>query len=420
MKRQSRSPLSERCCLLLPSLWLLLIIHPPTGQGCPASILKTVDRRPLLSSRPSPSPDDKGGPSPTRSALQRVRVRHSRFLLPPLFPPPSVFAGHLRQLWRRFTHIFHKEIEALTEADPREENILELIRTLPEAVSEGHHETVHSLKRGWAALQHKALEGLLVVGWGGGEEGAEGGGEGRGLSQAVWRSRVAEVEQHATLWVTKKSREHLEQALHCLSLLTEHASSRLDPASQLDVIERLLITLRSATDGGLMPGADGRKFPYLLTSCPSSLPPSLPPSSLDSGLPYVIKGMFHLNCPPPLKSISKAKGCFLQALEVNPRSGRNLYFCGLAAFLEGEHAKAQAYYTAAQLLLPAEIKRDAQYAFLDVECRRGMSLVREKLRGKGGREGGGEDVLVEGEGEGEEEVVKSLWWKRTGWRGRFL
>jgi hypothetical protein len=68
----------------------------------------------------------------------------------------------------------------------------------------------------------------------------------------------------------------------------------------------------------------------------------------------------------------------------------------------------------------AEIKRDAQYAFLDVECRRGMSLVREKLRGKGGREGGGEDVLVEGEGEGEEEVVKSLWWKRTGWRGRFL
>ncbi|EKU21622.1 hypothetical protein NGA_0403800, partial [Nannochloropsis gaditana CCMP526] len=166
MKRQRHSPLLEGCCLLLPSLWLLLIIHPPTGQGCPASILKTVDRRPLLSSRPSPSPDDKGGPSPTRSALQRVRVRHSRFLLPPLFPPPSVFAGHLRQLWRRFTHIFHKEIEALTEADPREENILELIRTLPEAVSEGHHETVHSLKRGWAALQHKALEGLLV-GWGG-------------------------------------------------------------------------------------------------------------------------------------------------------------------------------------------------------------------------------------------------------------
>src|SRR6056297_667559 len=67
MKRQRHSPLLERCCLLLPSLWLLLIIHPPTGQGCPASILKTVDRRPLLSSRPSPSPDDKGGPSPTRS-----------------------------------------------------------------------------------------------------------------------------------------------------------------------------------------------------------------------------------------------------------------------------------------------------------------------------------------------------------------
>jgi hypothetical protein len=33
----------------------------------------------------------------------------------------------------------------------------------------------------------------------------------------------------------------------------------LDPSAQLDLIERLLVALRAATEGGLMPGADGRK-----------------------------------------------------------------------------------------------------------------------------------------------------------------
>jgi len=110
--------------------------------------------------------------------------------------------------------------------------------------------------------------------------------------------------------------------------------------------------------------------------------------SLDSGLPYVIRGMFYLNCPVPLKSVTKAKRCFVEALkvrreggregekeglspicrsfqftpplppslppslQVNPRSGRNLYFCGLASFLEKEYNEAYTYYLAAQALLP--------------------------------------------------------------------
>lgn len=37
---------------------------------------------------------------------------------------------------------------------------------------------------------------------------------------------------------------------------------------------------------------------------------------LDSGMPYVIRGMFHLNCPRPLKSVTKAKENFQRALEV--------------------------------------------------------------------------------------------------------
>ncbi len=45
-----------------------------------------------------------------------------------------------------------------------------------------------------------------------------------------------------------------------------------------------------------------------------------PGCSLDSGLPYLIRGMYHLNCPPPLKSVAKARQCFHKALQV--RRGR--------------------------------------------------------------------------------------------------
>lgn len=38
-----------------------------------------------------------------------------------------------------------------------------------------------------------------------------------------------------------------------------HTHQALPPSAQLDLIERVLVTLRAATEGGLMPGADGRK-----------------------------------------------------------------------------------------------------------------------------------------------------------------
>jgi len=70
-------------------------------------------------------------------------------------------------------------------------------------------------------------------------------------------------------------------------------SEAFDPPSQFDLVERLLVTMRSATEGGLMPGADGRKvrreggreggrtrlqgsiYNELSPTAPS-LPPSLP------------------------------------------------------------------------------------------------------------------------------------------------
>lgn len=135
-------------------------------------------------------------------------------------------------------------------------------------------------------------------------------------------------------------------------------------------------------------------------------------NSLDSGLPHLIRGMYHLNCPPPLKSVAKARQCFHKALEVscpvfpdtrvrvhlsvcmclyvcvcicirarvslcqlrarlpvsvctqtnpfninpphhhqvNPRSGRNLYFAGLGAFLEGDYSRARAFYRQVRVL----------------------------------------------------------------------
>lgn len=37
---------------------------------------------------------------------------------------------------------------------------------------------------------------------------------------------------------------------------------------------------------------------------------------MDSGMPHVIRGMFHLNVPPPLKSVPKARESFHRALKV--------------------------------------------------------------------------------------------------------
>jgi len=50
---------------------------------------------------------------------------------------------------------------------------------------------------------------------------------------------------------------------------------------------------------------------------------------IDSGMPYVMRGMYHLNCPPPLKSISKARENFQRALEVRrERKGRGGWMSG--------------------------------------------------------------------------------------------
>ena len=43
--------------------------------------------------------------------------------------------------------------------------------------------------------------------------------------------------------------------------------------------------------------------------------------SLDSGMPYVVRGMFHLNVPRPMKSVPKAKECFHEALKVREVGG---------------------------------------------------------------------------------------------------
>jgi len=72
----------------------------------------------------------------------------------------------------------------------------------------------------------------------------------------------------------------------------------------------------------------------------------------------------------------------------------------------------------------AEIKRDAQYAFLEVECKKGMALIKEKQqkregRGEEGREGGW--VRTEaGRGGGKGGEGGRWWWKGGGGQGRFL
>jgi hypothetical protein len=57
------------------------------------------------------------------------------------------------------------------------------------------------------------------------------------------------------------------QAQQYLTFLSENAPRALDVSSQLDLVERLLVTLRSATDGGLMPGADGQKVGVCVCVC---------------------------------------------------------------------------------------------------------------------------------------------------------
>jgi hypothetical protein len=67
----------------------------------------------------------------------RLKLRFGSILLPAPSQTKEFVHRHVQKLTRRFMHVFHKEINAFVEADPREENLVELLRTIPELVQEG-------------------------------------------------------------------------------------------------------------------------------------------------------------------------------------------------------------------------------------------------------------------------------------------
>lgn len=326
------------------------------------------------------------------------------------------------------------------------EEVLELIRMLPVAMQEGYQESVELIKHvvntaiteGTPAAMRElqpimaGLAGFHVAGAGSPH---------RGMTQAAMladlKAQSHGLEDYANKWVRQSKEAHLSQAMHRLTFISQH-SPGIDDRAALDLVHKIIVTMRTSTKGGMVPGADGSRRP--LTPSEHKLVVQMAPEvikllnrlekekqglkkhpqlhlyiaealgfnlgtqglmsqaraldqvarmsrsidvamktqpSLDSGMPHVIRGMFHLNCPPPLKSVPKARECFHRALQINPKSGRNLYFCGVAAYLEKEYDKAVQYYTAAQEALVHEVRRDPQYGYLEPECRRGLELAKD-------------------------------------------
>lgn len=68
---------------------------------------------------------------------------------------------------------------------------------------------------------------------------------------------------------------------------------------------------------------------------------------LKGGAPYIIRGMMMLNAPPPLRNVKKARESFESARAIDPKNPRNLYFCGVAAFLEKDLTRAYDYFSEA-------------------------------------------------------------------------
>jgi hypothetical protein len=126
---------------------------------------------------------------------------------------------------------------------------------------------------------------------------------------------------------------------------------------------------------------------------------------LKGGAPFIIQGMMHLNAPPPLRSVRKAKECFEAAYRVDAQSPRNNYFCGVAAFVERDFQRAHAHFATALEGLPAVaaaaavggggdgagegsgggggggMVRDPADEYLESQCRLGLELAGARLAG---------------------------------------
>jgi tetratricopeptide (TPR) repeat protein len=102
---------------------------------------------------------------------------------------------------------------------------------------------------------------------------------------------------------------------------------------------------------------------------------------VDSGMPYVIKGMYHMNCPGPLRNLEKAKENFLKALRVDNKSGRNHYFVGIMAFMDGNYDNALSHFHKASTILKSSTDNERNYFLPELE--RGMNTIRLIKQGKG-------------------------------------
>lgn len=91
------------------------------------------------------------------------------------------------------------------------------------------------------------------------------------------------------------------------------------------------------------------------------------------GLAHIFATAFSIAAPFPVRSIRKAVAKSRKALEVNPRSKRNLYYAGLASFYNKDLDEARKMFSAA---LSAEVFSQSEMDIakaLDREAARGLA-----------------------------------------------
>ncbi len=87
-----------------------------------------------------------------------------------------------------------------------------------------------------------------------------------------------------------------------------------------------------------------------------------------------------MNCPGPLRNMDKAKESFLKALRVDNKSGRNHYFVGVMAFMDGNYDGALSHFNKASTILKHSNDHERNYFLPELE--KGISMIRLIKKGK--------------------------------------
>lgn len=99
----------------------------------------------------------------------------------------------------------------------------------------------------------------------------------------------------------------------------------------------------------------------------------------DGGAGYLSRGAYLLCAPWPIGSPARAAAAFRQAVAIEPRSKRNVYYLAMATLASGDNEQAADLFDRAASMPCISAKEKAIDAFLYQEATRGAQAARRKM-----------------------------------------